>query len=50
MRIVATVKIDFEAEELDDDASEEEKRDFVATAVCNGFLEYKEVKEVIIAG
>lgn len=50
MRIIATVKLDFEANDLDDDATEQEKQDFVASAVCNGFLEYKEIKEVIIAG
>lgn len=50
MRVIATVKIDIEADELQDDATEQEKQDFVASAVCNGFLEYKDIKEVIIAG
>lgn len=50
MRIIATVKLDFEADDLDDDATEQEQKDFIATAVCNGFLEYKDIKEVIIAG
>lgn len=50
MRIIATIKIDIKADELQDDATEQDQKDFIATAVCNGFLEYKDIKEVIIAG
>lgn len=50
MRIIATVKIDFEEQDLDNDATEQEKQEAVKYMVVNGCLEYAEVKEVIIAG